>query len=44
MVGDFVIINGEYRGTVEEVRARFIMIREWSRRLLMLSYSQIHEI
>ncbi|GAE33992.1 mechanosensitive ion channel family protein [Halalkalibacter akibai] len=44
IVGDFVIINGKHQGTIEEIRVRFIRIREWSGRRLMLAHSEILEI
>lgn len=42
--GDFVKINGQYTGTVEEIGFRVLKIREFSGKLLSISNGSIHEV
>ncbi len=44
VVGDYVTINGKYRGKIEEVRIRYVSLREWSGQLFLVSHSEIKEI
>ncbi|KGX92977.1 mechanosensitive ion channel protein MscS [Pontibacillus halophilus JSM 076056 = DSM 19796] len=42
--GDFVSINDQFIGTVEEIGLRFLKVREWSGKLLTISNGQITTI
>lgn len=42
--GDFVTINGTYSGTVENISIRYLMIREWSGKLLTINNGEIREV
>lgn len=42
--GDFVKINNQYTGTVEEIGFRVLKIREWSGKLLTISNGNIKEV
>lgn len=44
IVGDFVTINGVYRGEIVNIRVRFITIREWSGNLFMINHNRIEMI
>ncbi|MFC7061884.1 mechanosensitive ion channel family protein [Halobacillus seohaensis] len=42
--GDFITINDNYHGTVEDIGLRFLKIREWSGKLLTIGNGEIHSI
>ncbi|WP_181350928.1 mechanosensitive ion channel family protein [Thalassobacillus sp. CUG 92003] len=42
--GDFVTVNSEHHGNVEDIGLRFLKIREWSGKLLTMSNGQIKTI
>ena len=44
LVGDFVDINGEVEGTVEEIGLRMTAIREWSGKKFYISNSEIRTV
>ncbi|MTI94132.1 MAG: mechanosensitive ion channel family protein [Firmicutes bacterium] len=43
-VGDFVQINGDFTGTVEEIGLRVTKIREWSQRLHYIANGEISRV
>lgn len=43
-VGDFVIINGDFKGTVEEIGIRSISLRDWDLKRITLSNGSINSI
>jgi small-conductance mechanosensitive channel len=42
--GDYVIINGDYQGKIEEISMRYLMIRQFDGYLYSVSYSNINEL
>jgi moderate conductance mechanosensitive channel len=42
--GDFITINNEYSGTVEEIGLRLLKVRQWSGKLLTIRNGEVSEI
>ncbi|OZM57097.1 mechanosensitive ion channel protein MscS [Lottiidibacillus patelloidae] len=42
--GDFITVNNEYSGTVEEIGLRLLKIRQWSGKLLTIRNGEVSEI
>jgi moderate conductance mechanosensitive channel len=42
--GDFITVNKEYNGTVEEIGLRMLKVRQWSGKLLTIRNGEVKEI
>nr|WP_281242750.1 mechanosensitive ion channel family protein [Salinibacillus kushneri] len=42
--GDFITVNDQFTGTVEDIGLRFLRIREWSGKLVTISNGQVNTI
>jgi moderate conductance mechanosensitive channel len=42
--GDFITVNNEYSGTVEEIGLRLLKVRQWSGKLLTIRNGEVSEI
>ncbi|GAA0498125.1 mechanosensitive ion channel protein MscC [Salinibacillus aidingensis] len=42
--GDFITVNDQFTGTVEDIGLRFLRIREWSGKLITMSNGQVNSI